>query len=179
MRIHIAITQRVRAESVGQFEEALNQFARRSLKASGAINMYCLRPPTGSDSREYGIMRSFADEADRAAFYQSALYQEWLVTIAPMIEIPATFQKLDGMEAWFRESPADMPPRWKMAIISWIGVWPLSMLVPVVLVALFGPNIPPVWMAAATAGGIVGLLTWVAMPLLARLFAAWLKPSNH
>ena len=95
-----------------------------------------------------------------------------------MIESPSTSQELNGMEVWFRNDPADMPPRWKMSVISWIGVWPLSMAVPAALRPLLGPNLPAVIFAAATAAGIVSLLTWVAMPPLVKFMAGWLRPSK-
>ena len=77
MPTHIAITQMVRSDCIALFETALEEFARRSLEEHGALDVYCLRPPAGSDSKKYGILRSFANEADRCAFYQSALYREW------------------------------------------------------------------------------------------------------
>ena len=176
---HIAITQMVRSDYIALFETALDEFARRSLAEHGTLDMYCLRPPPGSDSQKYGIVRSFASEADRSAFYRSRLYKEWLVRIEPMIESPATSRELNGMEAWFRYDPANMPPRWRMSVISWIGVWPLSMAVPAVLRPLLGSNVPAAIFAAATAAGIVSLLTYVAMPLLVKLMAVWLRPSKH
>ena len=54
--------------------------------------VHCLHPPPGSDSTEYGIMRSFASTADRDAFYQTPLYQEWLARIEPMVEGEATYR---------------------------------------------------------------------------------------
>jgi antibiotic biosynthesis monooxygenase (ABM) superfamily enzyme len=179
MTKHIAITQMVRSDSVALFERALNEFARRSLEEQGGLDMYCLRPPAGSDSQKYGIIRSFANEADQSAFYRSALYREWLIKIQPMVESPATSRELNGLEAWFRNDPADMPPRWKMSVISWIGVWPLSMVVPAMLRPLLDPNVPAFIFAAASAAGIVSLLTWVVMPLLVKLLTGWLRPPKH
>ena len=68
--IHIAITRRVRKERVADFERALADFASRSLAEPGTRGVHCLHPPPGSDSREYGIMRSFASAEDRQAFYE-------------------------------------------------------------------------------------------------------------
>jgi hypothetical protein len=74
---------------------------------------------------EYGIMRSFASTADRDAFYQTPLYRERLTRIEPMVEGEATYRQLEGLEAWFRSPHAPMPPRWKMALLTWIAVWPV------------------------------------------------------
>ena len=76
--IHIAITVRVRKPQVAEFERALTDYARQSLAEPGARGVYRLYPPPDSASTEYGIMRSFASAADRDAFYETALFKDWL-----------------------------------------------------------------------------------------------------
>lgn len=176
--IHIAITRRVRKSHVAEFERALGEFASRSLAEPGARGVHCLHPPAGSDSMEYGILRTFASAADRDAFYNTALYREWLTRIEPMVEGEATCRQLDGLEAWFRDPHGHMPARWKMALLTWVAVWPVSMLVPAILMPLLGPNFPRVLTAGAIAAGIVVILTWVAMPLLVKITHPWLHPEN-
>lgn len=175
-QIHIAITRRVRRECVAEFEAALGEFARRSLAESGARGVHLLYPPPGSDSMEYGVMRSFASTADREAFYASPLYKEWLARIAPMTEGEANFRELKGLEAWFRNPNTTLPPQWKMALLTWVGVWPVSMAVPAVLNPLLGPKFSPPLGARIIAAGIVVVLTWVAMPLIVKIAHPWL---NH
>ena len=68
--IQIAVTRRVRKSHIAEFERALAEFASRSLAEPGARGMHCLHPPPGSDSTEYGIMRSFANTTDLDALYQ-------------------------------------------------------------------------------------------------------------
>jgi uncharacterized protein len=136
--------------------------------------VHCLHPPPGSGSAEYGIRRSFASAADRDALYQTPLYQEWLDRIEPMVEGEPFYRQLDGLEAWFRDPLGRMPPRWKMGLLTWIAVWPVSMLVPAILVPLLGPDSPKVLTAALISAGIVVILTWVAMPLLVKVAHSWL-----
>jgi len=176
--IHIAITRRVRKTHVAEFERALTDFASRSLAEPGARGVHCLYPPPGSGSTEYGIMRSFANPGDRDAFYQTALYKEWLARIEPMVEGEATYRQLDGLEAWFRDSQRPMPPRWKMALLTWVAVWPVSMFVPAILAPVLGPSFSQVLAAGLIAAGIVVILTWVAMPLLVKIAQGWLYPKN-
>ena len=174
--IHIAITRRVRKSRVAEFERVLAEFASRSLAEPGARGVHCLYPPPGSDSTEYGIMRSFASAADRDKFYQTPLYREWLAQIEPLVEGEPTYRQLDGLEAWFRNPHGPMPPRWKMALLTWIAVWPVSIFVPAILVPVLGPNFPQVLAAGLIAAGIVIVLTWVAMPLLVKIAHPWLHP---
>jgi antibiotic biosynthesis monooxygenase (ABM) superfamily enzyme len=176
--IHIAILRRVRKEHAAAFERALADFVSRSLAEPGARGVHCIYPPPGSGSLEYGILRSFARAADRDAFYKTALYKEWLATIEPMVEGEPTYRRLEGLEAWFRAPHDRLPPRWKMALLTWIAVWPVSMLVAAIVLPLLGPTFPRILASGVVAGGIVAVLTWGAMPLLVKLARPWLHPES-
>jgi uncharacterized protein len=138
----------------------------------------CLYPPPGSASTEYGILRSFANAADRDAFYGSAFFKDWLARIAPMVEGESTSRQLYGLEAWFRDPKEPMPPRWKMALLTWIAAWPASMLTQAILAPVVGRNVPQVLQAALVALGLVAILTWVAMPFLVKIAGPWLHPKS-
>jgi antibiotic biosynthesis monooxygenase (ABM) superfamily enzyme len=175
--VHIAITRHVRKEHVGDFEQALAEFARRSLAEPGARGVHLLYPPPGSGGNEYGVMRTFASAADRDAFYSSPLFQEWGGRISPWVEGEYKRRELRGLEAWFREPSLPMPPDWKMALLTWVAVWPVSMFVPALFLPLLGPKFNPVLAAGVIAAGIVIVLTWVAMPLLVKISHRWLYPT--
>ncbi len=96
-----------------------------------------------------------------------------------MVEGDPSCRDLCGLEAWFRDPSGSRPPVWKMAILTWIAVWPVSMLVPAVLKPMLKPDLPAALVAGLVAAGIVVLLTWVAMPLLIKLTRSWLRPSNY
>lgn len=173
--IHIAISRRVLAGCEREFEDRLQAFAQRSLAEPGARGIQCLHPPAGSGSREYGIVRSIATTADRDAFYRSRLYEDWLAEIAPLVEGAPEYRDLHGLEAWFRNPSRARPARWKMALLTWVAVWPVSM----VVAALLKPMLigwHEALAAAAISAGIVVMLTWIVMPLLTKVAQAWLAP---
>jgi uncharacterized protein len=176
--IHIAITVCVRKPYVAEFERALKDFAGQSLAEPGARGVQCLYPPPDSASTEYGILRSFANAADRDAFYGSACFKNWLARIAPMVEGQSTRRQLYGLEAWFRDPEEPMPPRWKMALLTWIAAWPVSMSVSLIVVLALGRNIPQILNGALVAAGLVIVLTWVAMPFLVKITHPWLHPKK-
>ena len=86
-----------------------------------------------------------------------------------MVEGESIRRQLVGLEAWFRDSTEPMPPRWKMAVLTWIAAWPVSMLVAAIVTLALGPNLPQVLQAALVAAGLVIVLTWVAMPFLVKI----------
>jgi len=176
--IDIAITLRVRKSHVAEFERALCDFAHQSLAEPGARGVRCLYPPPGSVSTEYGILRSFASAADRDAFYQTALFKDWLTRIEPMVEGERSRRQVYGLEAWFRDTQEPMPPRWKMALLTWVAVWLASMLMRAILAPALGRDVPQVLEAALVAAGVVVILTWAAMPFLVRIAHAWLHSRS-
>jgi hypothetical protein len=174
--IHIAITRRIKPGCDTEFQQALKEFFQTSFANLGVQGASMLVPPPGSGSREFGILRTFANERERDDFYASPMFKAWKMKIEPMVEGEPVYRQLNGLEAWFR-SPQNPPPVWKMALLTWVAVWPVSMAVPAALNPLIGANIPNVLFAGAVAAGIVLVLTWVAMPILVRLAKGWLSPK--
>ncbi len=174
--IHIAITRNVKPEREREFEQLLLQFAQRSLLEPGSRGVHMIYPPPECRAREYGILRTFANPSDRDAFYHSALYRDWIAAIAPLVEGDPQYRQLNGLEAWFRD-PRIIPPQWKMALLTFVAVWPVSMAVPAALNPLIGSKVSKVLFAGAVAAGIVLILTWVAMPVLVWLARPWLSPK--
>jgi antibiotic biosynthesis monooxygenase (ABM) superfamily enzyme len=176
--IHIAITRRVRPGREAEFQQALLEFMQASFSHHAVLGANMLVPLPGSASREFGILRSFHNEQEREAFYNSPLFKAWEERARTLTEGEPVYRKLNGLEAWFR-SPQNPPPRWKMALLTWIAVWPVSMAVPAALNPLIGQRMPNVLFAGIVAAGIVVVLTWFAMPLLVRLASNWLHPRSN
>jgi uncharacterized protein len=177
--IHIAIMLRVRKSHVAEFERALADFVRQSLAEPGARGVQCLYPPPGSASMDYGIMRSFASASERDAFYDSPLFKDWLTLIEPMVEGKSSRRQLSGLEAWFRDGGEPMPPRWKMALLTWPAVWLASTLMRTILTPSLGPNLPQFVEAGFVTAGVVVILTWVVMPVLVKAARPWLRPKSE
>jgi len=174
MPIHVAITRRVRAGCEAEFQQALRDFFQTSFAHGGVLGASMLIPPPGSDSREYGILRTFANEKERDAFYGSPLFKAWDERARTMTEGEPVYRQLHGLEAWFR-SPHTPPPRWKMAVVTLLGVYPVSLLIGVVLSPAL-KKLPLALNLFVVSAIIVGLLTWVVMPFVTRLLHGWLNP---
>ena len=174
MPIHVAITRRVRPGCEAEFQQALREFFQTSFAHGGVWGANMLTPPPGSDSREYGILRTFANEKERDAFYGSPLFKAWDERARTMTEGEPVYRQLHGLEAWFR-SPHTPPPRWKMAVVTLLGVYPVSLLIGVVLSPAL-KKLPLALNLFVVSAIIVGLLTWVVMPFVTRLLHGWLNP---
>jgi antibiotic biosynthesis monooxygenase (ABM) superfamily enzyme len=175
--IHIAITRRVRPGREAEFQEALCAFFQASFDQDGMLGASMLVPPPGSERPEFGILRTFANERDRDDFYESPLFKAWLERSRPLADGEWVYRRLHGLEAWFRSPQA--PSRWKMALLTWMAVWPVSVAVQALLNPIIGQSAPRAVYAAAVAGAIVVVLTWFAMPLLVRVAQPFLQPAVH
>src|SRR5919197_335388 len=132
MPIHVAITRRVRPGCEAEFQQALREFFQTSFAHDGVLGASMLTPPPGSDSREFGILRTFESEKERDAFYSSPTFKAWDERARTMTEDEPVYRQLHGLEAWFR-SPHTPPPRWKMAVVTLAGVYPVSLLIGILL----------------------------------------------
>jgi antibiotic biosynthesis monooxygenase (ABM) superfamily enzyme len=88
-------------------------------------------------------------------------------------------QVLTGLEGWFTlptQPGLPPPPRYKMALVTWLTIFPLITLVVVATAPLIG-SWPLVARLAFTTGVTVSLMTWVVMPRTTRLLHRWLYPD--
>jgi len=170
--IHIAITRRVKPGCEAEFQKALQEFFKTSFAHIGVHGASMLVPPPGSPSPEFGILRSFANAQERDAFYASPMFKTWEDQIKPLTEGDPVHRELTGLEAWFR-SPQNPPPRWKMAVATYLGVVPVIM----GLSLTIGPVVRS-WNFLLNNlvfnACVVALLTWVVMPLITRILHRWL-----
>src|SRR5947209_8255345 len=130
--VTVAILRMVKPGREQEFESALHDFVAASVNLRGQLGVHILRPPTNSNSHEYGILRKFKSEQERDEFYKSTLFQEWKGRVAGLVEGEPRYEQLSGLETWFTlpgERAIVPPPRWKMAMVTLLGVYPVSLLI--------------------------------------------------
>jgi len=176
--VHVAITRRIKPGCEQEFQAALKEFFAKSLAQSGVHGADVLVPPPGSSSMEYGILRSFANAAERDAFYASPLYLEWKKRVAPLSDGDPDAREVHGLEAFFRSNGTTAPPRWKMAIATYIGVEIVTISLAFTLgIVTRGWNFfiaNPIQNIC-----VVGLLTWAVMPLVTKALSRWLHTKQR
>ena len=98
MPIHVAITRKVLPGKEDEFREALRRFLGESFLHDGVHGAAMITSLPESDSREIGILRTFANEAERDAFYESKLFKDWEAYASTITEEPV-YRQLTGLEA--------------------------------------------------------------------------------
>lgn len=173
MPVHVAIVRRVKDGHEAEFQAALHDFLRDSFQEHGVHGANLVLPAPGAAAREYGILRSFATEADRAAFYRSSAFLAWDARARVLTEGEATHRELHGMEAWFRGGGRSAPPRWKMAILTFCAVYLLTLTLTLTIGRWLKSWPLPLGNAVFNVI-VVSALTWGVMPLFTQWLRGWL-----
>jgi antibiotic biosynthesis monooxygenase (ABM) superfamily enzyme len=174
--IQVAVIRTVRPGCEAEFEKALHDFVQKTLALSGQMGVHIIRPAPGTDSRQYGIIRKFADRPSVTTFRTSPEYLAWNQRVMNLTEGTGQVEELNGLESWLTMpgQPLRPLPQWKMALITYIGVDVVTTL----LFWFIGPFIqswPFLLRNSAFNVVVVACLTWLAMPLLTRIFNGWLQ----
>jgi antibiotic biosynthesis monooxygenase (ABM) superfamily enzyme len=161
-----------------EFEEWVSGLLAAASKFPGYLGSEVFRP---SDSRddEYRVVVRFDHASNLHAWENSEERRRWLHKARPLLN-EEKFQVLTGLETWFTlpSKPAEPPPpRYKMAMITWLAVFPVV----AVIFTLFSHwlNLLPTLLRALVFTAVmITLMTYVVMPRMTRLFAFWLYPDR-
>lgn len=127
---------------------------------------------------EFSILQRFAKSDDHDAWLKSPQFPVWVREIAPATPTADHIHRYSGMESFFVTAQApDAPPRWKMAMILLIAVYPMSL----VLSHWFAPMLSKMSLFSGsllTSVFMVFAMTYVLVPILTKVFQGWLQPSK-
>jgi len=135
-----------------------------------------LIPPETPDG-EYQIVQRFATEADLERWNASPERAAWHERLDPVAEGAPEYRLLTGLDAWFAPTvlPAHSPPpRWRMTVVSWMGIFPTV----AVLLTFVSPHLEPLPFLLRTAiftALVATAMSYLVMPRLTRWMAWWLK----
>lgn len=127
---------------------------------------------------EFSVLQQFAGKAEHDAWAGSPGFSRWLTAMAPPQPTPGHVHRYSGMDAFFVSAQApDAPPRWKMAVLLMLAVYPLSLALSIwgapllaLLPVLVGTLLTSVFM--------VLLMTYVLVPILTKIFQGWLQSAE-
>jgi antibiotic biosynthesis monooxygenase (ABM) superfamily enzyme len=132
---------------------------------------------TSTDSTVRHIIHRFRDKASLDAWENS---EELGKLIAEVDNYSTPYlQKANGLETWFTLPDLRAivpPPKWKMAIVAFIGAYCISSVSLYVLSLLLEQQLLLINLFMNII--LVIGLTYFAMPLLSRLLRRWLYPKD-
>lgn len=173
--VTVLITRRPRKSNQKEFEQALSDTIDAALEFPGHLGVTVLKP---RDNNDYQIIVKFASQADYQRWCHSNEAAHWFKILNRLEERPPNLEIMTGLETWFAvnsSTPRPMipPPRYKMAFVTWIAIFVLIVIINL-LFGSFLASLPMILRSFILTVGLVGLMTYVVMPRMTRLFSGWL-----
>src|SRR5215210_703154 len=171
-------SRRVKSGKEEEFEEWVSGILDSAAGFPGYLGSNVVRP-SDPDDDEFQILFKFDHASNLERWQESEERHAWLSRVQPLVH-EENVRVLTGLETWFTlpsrpGQPA--PPRYKMAIITWIAVFPLASAIFALTQPLLG-GLPTVIRTLVFTLVMVTTMTYVVMPRMTRLFSFWLYPDE-
>jgi antibiotic biosynthesis monooxygenase (ABM) superfamily enzyme len=174
------VSRRVKPGHEAAYEGFLAGISGAARAFPGYLGVEVLRPAPGQGG-EYRTVYRFDSAAHLRAWLESAERAGWLQRAEGHVAGPMRAQVLVGLEGWFTlasQPGVPPPPPYKMALVTWVAIFPLITGVVVATAPLLG-GWPLVARLAVTTAVTVPLMTWVVMPRVTRALHRWLYPDRR
>jgi len=173
----VVTSRRVRPGREDEFEKWLEGIGAAAAKYPGYVWRRVTRPKD-HDLPEYVVVFKFDGYAHLKAWTESEERHAWLDRVKPLVLDDFKETVLTGLETWFTlpAHPGVMPPpRYKMAIVTLVVIYPLSLAMTAAL-AHVPAEVPSFARSIFGSVVMIALMTYVIMPRVTRLFQRWLYP---
>jgi uncharacterized protein len=170
--VTVTVARRVAPGMEPEFEQWYEGIIDCASRFPGFLGAGILRPREAG--QDWHVVYRFADDAALQRWEVSPERATWLEQAHTFAEETGV-QRVSGLETWFslpgRTAPA--PPKWKMAAVTIVAIIPLVLLMNVFVLPLLD-GWPLVARTLVFSMTLTGLMTWVVMPRLTRLFRRFL-----
>lgn len=171
----VLIRRTARPGREAALEQRLQEILATGDRFPGYLGAVILRGGDAGAHSRHVILR-FTDEQGWERWQGDADHIEMVARIDAESCGGAQRQGAEGLAGWFDlpgTSPFKAPPKWKMASITWLAIFPLLVVVTSAL-APITYTLPNYLRLAVGTAATVPLMTWLVMPAMTRLFRAWL-----
>jgi antibiotic biosynthesis monooxygenase (ABM) superfamily enzyme len=176
--VTVVSARRIRPGREADYEAWLVAIEDVARQFPGFMGRRVIRPADHAHP-EYVVVFKFDNYSHLKAWTESDTRREWLERVRPMVLDELREQVLTGLERWFTLSDRPglaPPPRYKMATVTLLVVYPLGLGINRLLPPLLAP-VPQLLQSLLASALMVALMTYVIMPRATRLFRRWLYPD--
>ena len=179
--VTVVISRRVKPRCKKAFEKFISGITAAAMTFEGHLGTNVFRPSSLEDN-EYRIIFKFDRVSNLQVWQESESRRQWLARAESLRLEPARIRVMTGLETWFTlPAPKRMipPPRYKMATITLITLFPLIQLANLTLAPLLELlPLPSLLQSLIITAILVLIMTYVAMPRMTKLFSQWLYPRK-
>lgn len=158
--VTVTIARRVAPGREADFESWSAELTSAASVFPGYLGAGMLRP--GHVGEPWHVVFRF-DNAEHLREWEASPRRAGLLVAGEDLVHSTDVHRITGLETWFalpgRTSPA--PPKWKMFLVSVVGIYTLQL---VVNLALDPLDLPPPLRIALVACAVTALMTWLVMP---------------
>ncbi len=174
--VTVLVTRRIKPGMEATFEKLMGDMIEAARTYPGHLGAQLVRPgeQDGTEPGLYQVVFAFDSNAHLQAWNDSPARSLGLAAIAPLTEGPAQTRQVIGLAHWFMTGTQQTPPpRWKVAIVTWMGIFPTVLLLFILLGDILA-TLPLVLRVGTLTGLVVLIMTWVVAPQLTRVMKPWL-----
>lgn len=175
--VTVLVSRRVKPGHEAAFIQAADAMTAQARLFAGHLGGQMIHPDAEADDAEsnlYHTVFAFDTPEHLQAWQTSPERTRCLQALAPHTLSSSPLREVSGLGHWFTPAgaaPHQPPPRWKVAVVTWLGIFPTVYFLFLTVAPLLAawPLLPRVMVITAL---VVLLMTWLVAPRL----TAWLKP---
>lgn len=178
--VTVLVTRRIKPGMEATFEKLMGDMIAAARTYPGHLGAQLVRPGDQGDIEPglYQVVFAFDSDAHLQAWTDSPARSLGLAAIEPLSEGPAHTRQVIGLAHWFMTGTQQTPPpRWKVAIVTWMGIFPTVLLLFILLGDLLA-TLPLVLRVGTLTGLVVLIMTWIVAPQLTRVMKPWLHAGH-
>lgn len=170
--VTVTVARHVAVGREREFEDWYDGIIATASRFPGFLGAGILRPHTAD--ADWHVVYRFSDPAALERWETSEERAGWLRKAEDLVQETGV-SHVTGLETWFslpgRTAPA--PPKWKMFLVTLLAIVPLVLLMNLTVLPVLS-GWPLIGRTLVFSGTLTGLMTWVVMPRLTRLFRRFL-----
>jgi antibiotic biosynthesis monooxygenase (ABM) superfamily enzyme len=161
-----------------RLEAAIHDVTSAALRFPGHLGVTVTRPAPPAQPG-FRLVYKFDTCGHLRAWEESAEHHRVVRNANRYTQGEARYQTLTGLEAWISlpaTAAATNPPRGKLTIVSWLGIFPLVYLYAELIGRILPESTPFVVRIFLVSVLTVPTMSYVVGPRLTRWFSRWLYP---
>ena len=178
--VTVVVSRRVKKGKETEFETISSKMTEVASGYEGHLGAVMFKP-ANPDDPEYRVIFKFDTPDNYQNWETSEQRARFLESMEPLLEEPPATEIMSGVVTWFvlpGNNPVQPPPKYKMAIVSWLAVFPTVTLIFVLLGEQLAP-LPLFLRVFIVTVLVIFLMTYVLMPNFTSWFAFWLFPKTN
>ncbi|GAA5442484.1 hypothetical protein Misp06_00658 [Microbulbifer sp. NBRC 101763] len=177
----IVVFERVKPDRIRGYKKWLGKIGEAAESHPGFLGRELLKPIKGLQD-DWVIIIRFDSEENLNLWLSSPIHKVLMEEAESFLE-RVQYKKIGrGFEDWLAHARgiknSALPPQWKMAMLIILALYPIIMLISIWILPLM-ENWKSAMSLFVSSLISVSVLTWVAMPIVTRVFSFWLSGGEE